>query len=80
MAKGQEISIIPIERIRHCIYLLRGEKVILSHDLANLYGVDTKRLNEQVKRNLDRFPPDFMFQLSPQEYANLKSQFATSSL
>ncbi len=52
---------------------------MLAEDLAEMYGVETKRLNEQVKRNLDRFPEDFMFQLSHEEYENLKSQFATSS-
>ena len=58
---------------------VRGQRVLLDSDLADLYEVDTKRLNEQVKRNADRFPADFMFQLSPDEFANLKSQFATSS-
>lgn len=58
---------------------IRGQRVLLDSDLAELYEVDTKRLNEQVKRNADRFPMDFMFQLSPDEFANLKSQFATSS-
>ena len=61
------------------IHLLRGQKVILDEDLAVMYGVETKRLNEQVKRNLGRFPKDFMFQLSKKEFENLKSQFATSS-
>ena len=58
---------------------VRGQRVLLDSDLADLYEVDTKRLNEQVKRNAGRFPADFMFQLSPDEFANLKSQFATSS-
>ncbi len=58
---------------------IRGRRVLLDSDLADLYEVDTKRLNEQVKRNADRFPVDFMFQLSPDEFANLKSQIATSS-
>jgi len=58
---------------------IRGQRVLLDSDLAELYEVDTKRLNEQVKRNADRFPTDFMFQLSADEFANLKSQFATSS-
>jgi len=57
----------------------RGHKVILDRDLAMLYGVEVKRLNEQVKRNRDRFPDDFAFQLTPQEVTNLKSQIATSS-
>lgn len=62
------------------IILLNGQRVILDSDHAELYGVSTKRLNEQVTRNLRRFPADFMFQLSFQELANLKSQNATSSL
>jgi phage regulator Rha-like protein len=60
------------------ILTLRGNRVILDTDLASLYGVTTKRLNEQVKRNLARFPEDFMFQLEIQELTNLRSQFATS--
>lgn len=66
----------PLESL---ILTLRGHKVMLDADLAELYGVPTKRLNEQVKRNADRFPEDFVFQLTAQESANLKSQFATSS-
>ncbi|MBM4163945.1 MAG: ORF6N domain-containing protein [Lentisphaerae bacterium] len=61
------------------IITIRGEKVILDSDLAGIYGVETKRLNEQVRRNADRFPSDFAFVLTPQEAANLKSQVATSS-
>lgn len=60
------------------ILLLRGSKVILDSDLAELYGVEVKRLNEQVRRNIERFPPDFVFQLSSAEQKNLRSQFATS--
>jgi hypothetical protein len=71
-------SIIPVERIEHAILLLRGQKVMLDADLAALYGVPTRRLNEQVRRNLARFPADFMFQLSPEEVDALRSQFATS--
>jgi hypothetical protein len=66
----------PIERM---IMTIRGQKVILDADLARLYRVPTKRLNEQVRRNADRFPPDFAFVLTRQEVRNLKSQFATSS-
>ncbi|MFN0188884.1 MAG: ORF6N domain-containing protein [Bacteroidia bacterium] len=62
------------------IYLVRGLKVMLDEDLAELYDIPTKRLNEQVKRNLDRFPSDFMFQLTELELLNLRSQIATSSL
>jgi phage regulator Rha-like protein len=72
-------SIIPLERIERSILLIRGERVMLDSDLAEIYGVETKRLNEQVQRNLNRFPTDFMFQLTLAEYANLRSQFATSS-
>lgn len=61
------------------IYTIRGQKVMLDRDLAELYLVDTKRLNEQVKRNLKRFPDDFMFQLTSAEFEILKSQIATSS-
>ena len=70
-------EIIPIH---HKIYTLRGKQIMLDSDLAKLYQVETRRLNEQVKRNSERFPVDFMFQLSEDEYKNLKSQFATSSL
>lgn len=61
------------------ILQIRGQRVLLDADLAELYDVDTKRLNEQVKRNANRFPADFMFQLTQEEFADLKSQFATSS-
>jgi len=61
------------------ILVLRGQRVILGADLAALYEVPTKRLNQQVKRNGDRFPPEFAFQLSQKEFSNLRSQFATSS-
>lgn len=61
------------------IHTIRGERVVLDSDLATLYGVLTKRLNEAVQRNRDRFPPDFRFQLTPEEDARLKSQIATSS-
>ena len=61
------------------IYFIRGQKVMLDEDLAEMYRVETKRINEQVKRNLERFPNDFMFQLTKIEFENLKSQFATSN-
>jgi ORF6N domain-containing protein len=60
-------SVIPIERIERAILLIRGQRVMLDSDLANLYGVPTKRLNEQVKRNRNRFPDDFVFQLTVEE-------------
>ncbi len=74
-----EKAIIPIERIAEKIYLIRDQKVMMDSDLAELYEVPTKRINEQVKRNIRRFPEDFMFQLTQKEFENLKSQFATSS-
>jgi phage regulator Rha-like protein len=66
-------------QLENLIYEIRGEKVMLDRDLAVLYGVEIKRLNESVKRNLKRFPPEFMFQLTDEEWANLRSQFATFS-
>lgn len=72
-------SIIPIEHVQSKILLIRSQKVILDSDLAELYGVATSRLNEQVKRNMERFPPDFAFRLSKDEFAHLKSHSATSS-
>ncbi len=71
-------AIVPVERIERMILVARGHKVILDSDLADLYAVPTKRLNEQVKRNIQRFPNDFCFQLSKEEYASLRSQSATS--
>jgi ORF6N domain len=73
-------DLIPGERIEKAIYLIRGEKVMLDRDLAELYQVQTKALNQAVRRNLDRFPADFMFQLSEKEVAELnRSQFVTGS-
>jgi len=74
-----EKTLLPQEVIESKILLIRGEKVMLDRDLAELYGVPVKRLNEQVKRNLERFPSDFMIQLSFKEFSDLKSQIATSS-
>jgi len=71
--------IVPEEIIMSKIYFVRNQKVMIDVDLAELYGVETRRLNERVKRNLIRFPSDFMFQLSQSEFNNLKSQIATSS-
>ena len=70
---------VPTERITERIFIVRGQKVILDADLADLYGVETRRLNEQVRRNRARFPEDFIFELTAEEFANLMSQFATSS-
>jgi len=72
-------SIVPQERIERGIFLIRGHRVLLSPDLAVLYRVEPRALVQAVKRNLDRFPRDFMFQLSPAEFANLKSQIVISS-
>jgi hypothetical protein len=65
--------------IQNLIYEIRGQKVMLDSDLAKLYQVETKVLNQAVKRNLKRFPPDFMFQLDSKEFTDLKSQIVTSS-
>ncbi len=71
---------IPVERIVQRIFIVRGVKVILDKDLAELYGVSTKVLNQAVKRNMDRFPTDFMFQLSGDEFEQInRSQFVTGS-
>ena len=72
-------ALVPLEQIENRILVVRGKKVLLDADLAKLYGVATKRFNEQVRRNQERFPVDFMFQLTSQELTNLRSQFATSS-
>jgi len=71
--------LIPEERIIDKIYLIRGQKVMLDRDLAKLYGLETKVLKQQVKRNSERFPDDFMFELTNHEFSNLRSQFVTSS-
>ena len=76
---SEAVQLLPLEAITHHILVLREQKVLLDSDLAALYGVDTRRLNEQVKRNRERFPKDFIFELTREEFANLKSQFATSS-
>lgn len=75
---GTEYSLVPIETIAHKILVVRGQRVILDADLARLYGVSTKRLNQQVNRNLERFPEDFMFQLADAEADSLRLQNATS--
>ena len=72
-------QVIPIERIARAILLIRREKVMLDSDLAAVYGVTTGNLNKAVKRNAERFPTDFMFQLDAEEVANLKFQFGISS-
>lgn len=73
-------ALIPIDAIQDCILLIRGRRVMMDYDLAALYGVTTARLNEQVRRNAERFPEDFMFQLGKQEFAALMSQIAISNV
>ncbi len=75
---AKNTKLIPVERIREAIILLRGQKVMLDRDLAALYGVQTKALKQAVKRNAERFPDDFMFVLSAEEIATLRSQIVTS--
>ena len=75
----RKLIIIPNEIISNKIYLIRDQKVMLDKDLAELFEVETKRVNEQVKRNFSKFPEHFMFQLNEDEFEILKSQFATSS-
>ena len=79
MATHRPMSIIPTERIQECIHVVRKQKVMLDSDLAKLYGVETKVLVRAVKRNADRFPDDFMFQFTKEEYAAfLRCQSGTS--
>jgi len=78
MDRKETVLAIPDEVIMSKIYFIRGYKVMLDRDLASLYNVETRRLNEQVKRNINRFPPDFMFQLNAVEQESLMSQIATS--
>ncbi|MBR4115105.1 MAG: ORF6N domain-containing protein [Bacteroidales bacterium] len=75
----QPVQPISVDNLKTKIYEFRGQKVMLDRDLAALYQVETKRLNEAVKRNIMRFPADFMFQLNDSEFQNWKSQFATSN-
>ncbi len=72
-------EIIPIQRIEKKIYLIRKHKVMLDKDLAELYGVEVKNLKRQVRRNIDRFPLDFMFQLTEEEFKNWRCQIVTSN-
>jgi hypothetical protein len=72
-------AIVPIDRVQQRILIIRAQRIILSADLAALYGVPPKQLNQAVQRNRERFPDDFMFQLTPAEFRILKSQFVTSS-
>jgi hypothetical protein len=75
---NEQLVTVPIERIEKAIFIIRGEKVMLDRDLAELYGVETRVLNQAVRRNLERFPPDFMFELTREEIMEI-SQIVTSS-
>lgn len=79
MAKRVLQALVAEQKILNRIYAIRGQRVMLDKDLAEMYGVETRRLNEQVKRNIKRFPKDFMFAITQREFDNLKSQNATSS-
>jgi len=74
-----KLSVIPDEIILNKIYFIREQKVMIDRDLAELYGVETKVLKQAVKRNLERFPEDFMFEMSKEEFENWRSQFVTSN-
>ena len=77
--KKKDVALVPSETIEQSIYLLRGQKVMLDRDLASLYGVETRVLKQAVRRNVRRFPDDFMFQLSKKEFEHWRSQFVTSN-
>jgi len=77
---AENTSLIPLERIEGLIYLIRGKRIILDSDLAKIYGVETARLNQQMQRNIERFPDDFVFQLTKEEFEILMLHFATSKL
>lgn len=79
MAKKRASRVVKTEQIENAIRVIRGQRVMLDSDLADLYGVTTKALNQAVKRNADRFPDDFAYQLTLQEFASLRSQFVTSN-
>ncbi len=79
LKQGDAVSV-PVERVEQAVLVIRGQKVLLDSDLAELYGVTVARLNEAVKRNIDRFPADFMFRLTEREHKSLISQFAISNV
>ena len=76
----EELELATIEEIQGMIYTIRGKQVMLDSDVANLYHYETKKINQAVKRNIERFPDGFCFQLTESELENLRSQFVTSSL
>src|SRR5882757_349777 len=77
MAKAIKSLMIPDELVMNIIYLIRGQKVMIDKDLAELYTVETKRLKEAIRRNISRFPEDFMFELTSAEFESLRTQIAT---
>ena len=79
IVKAEAAAIQSVEQIENLILTIRGKQVILDRDLARLYGVETRVLNQAVHRNIERFPEDFMFQLTKEEFENLKSQIVISS-
>ncbi|MGQ0739727.1 MAG: ORF6N domain-containing protein [Bacteroidota bacterium] len=79
MAKTTKALLIPDELVMNKVYLIRGQKVMLDRDLSELYGVSTKAFKQAIKRNSDRFPEDFMFEMTPEELKNWRSQFVTSN-
>ncbi len=79
MIKKENVLVVPDEVVMNKIYVIRNQKVMLDKDLADLYQVETKQLKRQVKRNIERFPEDFMFELTQLEYENLRCQIGTSS-
>ncbi|MDP4264109.1 MAG: ORF6N domain-containing protein [Bacteroidota bacterium] len=79
MAKTKNKLIMPDKLVMNKIYIIRGQRIMLDMDLAELYQVETKQLKRQVRRNIDRFPEDFMFELTTKEFENLRSQFGTSN-
>ena len=78
MAADRKIAIVAEENILNRIYMVRDQKVMIDRDLAELYGIETKRLKEAVRRNVNRFPPDFMFEMNIKELENWRTQFASS--
>ena len=72
-------TLVTFESILNCVYIIRGQQIMLDHDLARIYGYEVKNLNRQVKRNINRFPQDFMFQLTKEEYDNLRCQNVTAN-
>lgn len=77
IVKAEQSSIQPLENLESLIHVIRGKQVMLDRDLARLYGVETRVLNQAVQRNIERFPEDFMFQLSKDEVESLRSQIVT---